>query len=196
MRRLTVIAAALLAAAAVAATTRADDHLAHHDSAKASKLARQIARARVALAPFATNLRRAQRRGGYRLQITPMMPGMGFHYMNPAVTEFDVRKPPILVYERHGGRWQLGALEWVFPETPATPPLKGATYGSFPAACHYKDGTFVPQPSQDLCAPKSPESGSPFNFWHPQLVTLHVWIWYPNPDGMYASMNPLVDAFS
>ncbi len=22
-----------------------------------------------------------------------------------------------------------------------------------------------------------------------------VWIWYPNPDGMYASMNPLVHAF-
>jgi hypothetical protein len=26
-------------------------------------------------------------------------------------------------------------------------------------------------------------------------VTLHVWLWYPNPDGIYASMNPLVDAF-
>ena len=24
---------------------------------------------------------------------------------------------------------------------------------------------------------------------------MHVWIWYPNPAGVYASMNPLVDAF-
>jgi hypothetical protein len=29
-----------------------------------------------------------------------------------AVQGFDVTKPPILVYERHGHRWQLGALEW------------------------------------------------------------------------------------
>jgi hypothetical protein len=28
--------------------------------------------------------------------------------------------------------------------------------------------------------------------WHPRLVTLHVWLWYPNPDGLYASTNPLV----
>ena len=46
-----------------------------------------------------------------------------------------------------------------------------------------------------MCPAKSPQSGAAFNFWHPQLVTLHVWIWYPNPAGMYASMNPLVDAF-
>jgi len=163
-------------------------------SAGTSLPVEQLVKARIATAKYATNLAAAQA-DGYQL-LPKQIPGMGYHFINPAVKGFDVRKPPILVYERHGGHWQLGALEWVFPETPATPPLKGATYGSFPAACHYKDGTFVPQPSQDLCAPKSPESGSPVNFWHPQLVTLHVWIWYPNPDGMYASMNPLVDAFS
>jgi hypothetical protein len=30
---------------------------------------------------------------------------------------------------------------------------------------------------------------------HVRLVTMHVWIWYPNPDGLYASMDPLVHAF-
>jgi hypothetical protein len=152
-----------------------------------------IAKARLATAKYATDLD-AAKADGYRI-LTQQIPGMGYHFINPSVKGFDVRKPPILVYERHGGRWQLGALEWVFPETPATPPLKGATYGSFPAACHYDDGTFTPQPSADACAPKSPQSGSPFNFWHPQLVTLHFWIWYPNPDGIYEGMNPLVDAF-
>jgi hypothetical protein len=33
-------------------------------------------------------------------------------------------------------------------------------------------------------------------FWHPDLVTLHVWLWYPNPDGLYASMNPFVAPFN
>ena len=84
----------------------------------------------------------------------------------------------------------------MFPSVPTTPPLEGATYGSFPAACHYVDGTFVFEQDQSACAATSPETGAAFNFWHPDLVTLHVWIWYPNPDGLYASMNPLVRPFN
>jgi hypothetical protein len=67
---------------------------------------------------------------------------MGWHYLNPQIEGFDVTRPHILVYERTGRGWQLGALEWVFPEPPATSPLPGASYGSFGATCHYKDGTF------------------------------------------------------
>jgi hypothetical protein len=70
----------------------------------------------------------------------------------------------------------------VFTETPAEPPLEGATYGSFGAACHYR-GT-------------SPETGSAFRFWRPDLVTMHVWLRYPNPDGLYAGTNPLVSPFN
>jgi hypothetical protein len=121
---------------------------------------------------------------------------MGWHFLNPTIQGFDVTKPAILVYERRGDRWQLGALEWVFTETPATPPLPGATYGSFPAACHYKDGTFVPAAAQDQCATRSPQTGAAFNFWHPDLVTLHVWLWYPNPDGLYNGTNPFIRPFN
>jgi hypothetical protein len=108
-----------------------------------------------------------------------------------------VTRPHILVYQRHGRSWQLGALEWVFTEKPASPPLPGATYGSFGAACHYaachyKDGTFVPAAAEDQCARRSPQTGARFNFWHPDLVTLHVWLWYHNPDGLYSGTNPLV----
>jgi hypothetical protein len=159
-----------------------------------SVLAAKIASARLATARYATNLR-AAKADGYQI-ITRMIPDMGWHFLNPKISGFDVRKPPILVYERHGGRWQLGALEWVFPTTPATPPLPGATYGSFAAACHYTDGTFVPAPSQDACAKRSPQSGARFNFWHPDLVTLHVWIWYPNPAGLYSGTNPYVTPFN
>ena len=155
--------------------------------------AAQLARARIATARYANSLG-AAKADGYSI-LTQLIPGMGYHFINPSIKGFDVRKPPILVYEKHGAKWQLGALEWVFPEKPATPPLKGATYGSFPAACHYKDGTFVPEPSTEACPQTSPQSGASFNFWHPALVTMHVWIWYPNPDGLYASMDPLVHAF-
>ena len=68
--------------------------------------------------------------------------------------------------------------------------MPGATYGSFAAACHYIDGTFTFARVQELCPKRSPEAGARFNFWHPDLVTLHVWVWYHNPDGLYSGTNP------
>jgi hypothetical protein len=163
-------------------------------TAKPATLASQLAAGRLATARYATSLHTAKA-DGYQI-ITRMIPDMGWHFLNPTIQGFDVTRPPILVYERHGRRWQLAAFEWVFPTKPATPPLPGATYGSFGAACHYKDGTFVSARVQELCAKRSPETGSPFNFWHPDLVTLHVWIWYPNPAGLYNGTNPLIQPFN
>ncbi len=170
------------------------EHTGHRSSKVDRQLTRQLAQMRIATAKYATNLEQAKT-DGYRI-ITPNMKDMGFHYLNPAITDFDVKRPPILVYARHGGRDQLAALEWVFPAKPKKPPLKGATYGSFPAACHYDDGTFTPAGSEADCPKTSPETGTPFVFWHPRLVTLHVWVWYPNPDGLYAGTNPLVRPFN
>jgi hypothetical protein len=159
-----------------------------------ASLASQLARARLATARYATSLR-AAKADGYQI-ITRMIPDMGWHFLNPEIQGFDLTRPPILVYERHGRSWQLAALEWVFTEKPASPPLPGATYGSFGAACHYKDGSFVFARVQELCARRSPETGAAFNFWHPDLVTLHVWLWYPNPDGLYSGTNPLIRPFN
>jgi hypothetical protein len=183
--------AAVLTISGVALSSGPSHH--HHAGKTKAQLARQLARARLATAPYVTDLERAKR-DGYKI-ITPMMHNMGFHYLNPDITTFDPAKPPILVYTRRDGQYQLGALEWVFPSKPKKPPLPGAKYGSFPAACHYDDGTFVTASSEADCAPQS-DSGSPFFFWHPDLVTLHVWLWFHNPDGLYAGMNPLVKPFN
>ncbi len=157
-------------------------------------LTQQLAQARLATAKYATNLGRAKA-DGYQV-ITPMMPDMGIHYMNPGIQGFTITKPQILVYEHHGNTWQLGALEWVFPSMPKTPPLPNATFGFFPAACHYKDGTFIPDQNSKTCPKTNPKTGSKFSFWHPGLTTMHVWIWYPNPAGLYSSTNPLVAPFN
>jgi hypothetical protein len=202
MTKRTPVSVALVAALAaltiwgVTASSGAPMYMPSHGTAtgKASHgLANKLARARIATARYVFDLDLAKK-DGYR-QITPVMKNMGLHYLNPSITKFDVTKPPILVYTRRDGKYQLGALEWVFPKKPKHAPLKGARYGSFPAACHYDDGTFVTAGSEADCHPKS-ENGSPFFFWHPDLVTLHVWLWYPNPDGLYASMNPLVRPFN
>jgi hypothetical protein len=170
------------------------EHAATMHAGASAELADSIAKARLATARYVNSLP-AARAAGYRI-ITRMIPDMGFHFMNPKITGFDVSKPPILVYQRRGARWELGALEWVFPSKPRTPPLPGARYGSFPAACHYVDGTFTPAPSQAACPRSAPGTGAAFGFWHPDLVTLHVWVWFDNPSGLFAGMNPLVRPFN
>jgi hypothetical protein len=210
MRRTILIAlaaAAALAASGCAARGAASETAApaaavhQHPTAAAAptaggggRLAAQLAAGRLATTRYATNLQ-AAKAGGYQI-ITRMIPDMGWHFLNPTIQGFDITKPPILVYERHGRSWQLAAFEWVFPTKPTTPPLPGATYGSFAAACHYKDGTFVPAASQDQCPTRSPQTGAGFNFWHPDLVTLHVWLWYPNPAGLYNGTNPYIHPFN
>jgi hypothetical protein len=159
------------------------------------ELAEPVARARLATASYAFDRARAEA-DGYAA-ITPMMPDMGYHLMNADVTGFDPTQPPILVYlPTDVGGWQLGALEWVFPEEPAEPPFPGAEYGEFDAACHYDDGSFVFADAETDCGTSSPETGASFGFWHPPLVTLHLWAWYPNPDGIFAGTNPLVRPFN
>lgn len=191
--------AVLLAGAAWSSQSPSDPVVVHrHGAANAAVprgLAPFLADARVATAKYATDLNRAKR-DGYTVTVTRHVPDMGWHFLNPAYTKFDVTKPAILVYVKRGPRWQLVAFEWVFPAKPAKKPLPGATYGSFGAACHYKDGTFVFVAVEADCAEKSPESSAPFGFWHPDLVTLHVWLWYPNPDGIFAGANPLVAPFN
>ena len=85
-----------------------------------SSLIADVMAARLATAKYATDLARAKA-DGYGI-ITRMIPSMGWHFLNPKVSGFSVRRPPILVYEHHGTTWQLGALEWVFPSMPAKPP--------------------------------------------------------------------------
>lgn len=181
-----ILGAAVVAAATATATASATPNT--------SSLAKQLAAAHVATAKYASGLDRAKA-DGYQI-LTRMIPNMGYHFINPKVTGFDVRKPPILVYLHHNGTWQLGALEWVFPQKPVTPPLPGAQYGAFPAACHYTDGTFVPADTQAQCPATAPGTHAKFNFWHGALVTMHVWLWYPNPAGLFSGMNPFSVPFN
>jgi len=49
---------------------------------------------------------------------------------------------------------------------------------------------------QELCPTRSPSTGARFSLWHPDLVTLLLWLWYPNPAGLYSGTNPLVRPFN
>jgi hypothetical protein len=191
-----VLGASLVVGVAASASVNTQSGPTHAAPAASSEstVTADIVAARLATARYATNLARAKA-AGYRI-ITRMIPNMGYHFMNPDVKGFDLRRPPILVYEHHRNTWQLGALEWVFTSMPSKPPLPGARYGVFGAACHYVDGTFVFANAQASCKAKSPQTGARFSFWHPRLITLHFWIWYPNSSGPYMGTNPQVAPFN
>lgn len=192
-----LVAAVLTTALAGAGTASTHDGHSGHDltARQIRRLSLPLAQARAATAKYATDPELAKA-DGYTMTITQMIPDMGYHLLNPDITEFDVTRPPILVYVRNGEDWQLAAFEWVFPSKPETRPLPGASYGSFPAACHYEDGTFVFANAESECAETSPETDAAFTFWHPKLVTLHVWAWYPNPAGIFSGTNRWIRPFN
>jgi hypothetical protein len=198
MRKVMLFVALAAVSTTIAVVATSSSGAASRPVAKATTvdqtLVNAMARARIATAKYATNLAKAKA-DGYGI-ITKMIPDMGYHFMNPKITGFDPAKPPILVYQKRGSLWTLGAVEWVFTSKPKTPPLPGAKYGAFGAGCHYKDGNYVPAESQDSCPKTAPGSGAAFNFWHPNLITFHVWLWYPNPSGLYSGTNPLVQPFN
>ena len=117
MHRLTILALAFATAATSAALATAAAPAHRHDMSTASgaaasqKLAAELAVARLSTAKYATNLTLAKK-NGYGV-ITQMIPDMGWHFLNPKISTFDVTKPPILVYGKRGSSWQLVAFELV-----------------------------------------------------------------------------------
>jgi hypothetical protein len=41
-----------------------------------------------------------------------------------------------------------------------------------------------------------PANGRRVQFLASHLITLHFWVWYPNPSGLYMGMNPMVAPFN
>jgi hypothetical protein len=102
--------------------------------------------------------------------------GMGFHYANPKPlgdAVLDPTTPEALVYAPNAaGQPKLAALEyivfadaWTAAGNTGTPELFGQPY---------------------LFNPEGNRFGLP-PFW-----ALHVWIWHPNPAGMFKPWNPRV----
>jgi hypothetical protein len=155
----------------------------------------QIAGMRAATAKYVTDSNAALD-AGYQ-QFTQMVDGVGVLYYNSKLPAgFDPNQPQLLSYTGQGDAGQLAAVGWAFTEQPAEPPLPGATYGTFPAACHYSDGSYVEQQDKDACQDASPPEGTSFTFWHPELTTMYAWVWFPNPDGVLAPTNSLLTASS
>jgi len=92
--------------------------------------------------------------------------GMGFHHAKGTLydSRLQVDKPEILVYERKAnGEYKLNGVEYIVPIS---------------AWSRDEPPTIMGQPLK-----KAPRLG----IWY-----LHVWIWEPNPSGLFGDWNPNV----
>ena len=92
------------------------------------------------------------------------VPQMGHHWLNLGLLQdgvFDPSAPELMVYADIGdGRKRLVAVEYAVPITDPNTPPEG-----FDGDCDHWD------------------------VYEGQLWTLHAWLWYPNPDGIFAHLN-------
>ncbi|MDX1617317.1 MAG: hypothetical protein R3224_00925 [Balneolaceae bacterium] len=112
---------------------------------------------------------------GY-VQTSPFVPGMGYHYLNGGLVDgqVDITSPEALVYVDNpakDSKRRLVAVEYIIPK-PIIP-----------------DKSDLP----DLFSGDS-------DHWHFEdeihAWTLHAWVWYPNPEGMFHPTNPRVGSGS
>jgi len=156
-------------------------------------LAKRIAEIRDATARF-QDLEAAQA-AGYA-QASGNLPLLGYRFANANVKAFAFDRPTALLYVKQGDRWQLTGVEYAEAgeERPTIQPFPGVGWMRAPAACRYADWHELEGPSRDRCPAKHPE-GAALATWEPPRWVMRAWVWYPNPSGMFARLNPLLAPF-
>ncbi|WP_340102453.1 hypothetical protein [Rhodohalobacter sp. 8-1] len=109
-------------------------------------------------------------------QASEFVPGMGYHYVNPAFVDAEINptEPEALVYLDNPvdeDKRRLVAVEYIIP------------FAIIPSD--------TPHSEFDNKFP-----GVDGDKWHKEdeidSWTLHAWIWYPNPDGVFHPTNPRI----
>jgi hypothetical protein len=139
------------------------------------------------------------------VQLSGMEPRHGYHFARVdagawfgtvlAGEQLDLARPPMLLYVERQGVWQLAGVEYALPTRPSTNPFPGAQWHEHEASCHYRDFRELPAARAGECPAAHPVSGERFVLWHPSFAVVHVWAWYPNPDGPFAAENPYLAAY-
>ena len=145
------------------------------DANTLSKLGHQtlaeLAQVRAATAQY-HNLDTAIARGYVDIQY--FVHHMGWHFLKFENLDgtFEMTNPELLVYApKQNGQYKLVAVEYATPWTEGSVPPAGFT-GDDDVWSHFEGD---PTTTDD------------------DLWTLHAWVWYHNPDGMFQPFNPRVD---
>ena len=191
MRMIRAIAGAL----AVCWAAWADPAAAHFGAQppKDAYLAKRIAEIRQATARY-QDLHAAQA-AGY-VQASGNLPLLGYRFAHPGITAFDFSRPSALIYVKQGERWGLAGVEYDLGGNgrPGVQPFPGIAWSREPGTCRYADWHELEALRGDDCPPTHPE-GAALAAWEPARWFIRAWVWYPNPSGLFARLNPLLAPF-
>lgn len=136
----------------------------------AGNLSAELAAVRSATAPYNDPTNAAD--AGYHAEDAPPVCGMGHHWPNPGLLDFqlDKEQPEILVYGEDGGEnLVLGAVEYAIPKVDDQQP-----------------DLFDHADPEWHVLELPPEAPIPFT----ELWTLHAWVHNHNPEGVFHPTNP------
>lgn len=162
-----------------------------------TETAKQVYQIRQGTDPY-LNIERAKIDGYFKA--SGYIPHQGYQFLNPRfLTFFDLRRPPILLYDRNeeDGRWQLLGAMFVIPreQSPTrTFPFKWAEFLAHNAMCHYEDGTTLPAKRPEACPEQQTLTQAPLGTWHSDLWLVAAWTWSHNPNGLFALFNPILQS--
>ena len=134
---------------------------------------------------------------GYRV-IGGNHPRMGIHYVQTLEPkEFDIEKPPILVYEKTAsGGYSLIAVDYLLNAAagPDGQPLNSPFPTSLAQWHRHTNICMLPGIANPggLTESQCREKGGKFIAEAPWMV--HVWIWKDNPSGVFSAENPAIGA--
>lgn len=143
-----------------------------------------IAQARTATAPYRDVA--VARAAGYR-PVGPDFPGMGRHWVHPALIlrdTLDPAAPPILEYAEIDGRPTLVGVAYAKLVRDAVPPIGLPVPAE---AWHFHQGTV-----EEESFVRTHAGLTHITTGHerePRIAVLHAWIWLENPDGLLATDN-------
>ena len=126
------------------------------------------------------------RAAGYR-PVGPDFPGMGRHWVHPALIlrdTLDPATPPVLEYAEIAGRLTLVGVAYAKLVRGGTPPTDLPVP---PAAWHFHQGTV--EEESFLRSHAGVVHAVPAGEREPRIAVLHAWIWLENPDGLLATDN-------
>ncbi|WP_138004815.1 hypothetical protein [Halalkalirubrum salinum] len=161
-------------------------------SARSDELSHELKQTRAATRTY-RNVATA-REDGYGTMVSPYVPNMGFHFVNPGLvaadadTEVNLSEPPILVYyttgdynpgpgdvhdPAHDDDLRLGAVEFAHAETGVAGNVFSDESTSRTLKVSESDGW-------------GPIPGAP-------LMAVHVWVHRGNPAGVFNPTNPTIE---
>ena len=132
---------------------------------------------------------------GYR-QVTEMIPYEGYHFYSATAPSFTLSQPSVLLYVRSEHGWELVAVEYgIFGERPSHPPFAGAWWSPAAWGCVYENSERLDLPAEGVCPRIHPETRTEIIAWGPGYWRVRFW-WYPNPYGLFISVNPYLAPFN